>query len=162
MSNLADDYLGEGKYTQAEALSVETLNIRRRILGETHRDTLVSMHNLAAVYLKAGKHPQAEILLREALNTFQKTGSNSWIRYSCQSWLGSSLAEHQGYAEAELLLLSGYEGMLQRQASIPAAARIRLEQTQRALVRLYETLGKPEKAAEWREKIQVSASVSQK
>lgn len=44
----------------------------------------------------------------------------SWERYNCQSLLGASLAGEREYDEAEPLLASGYQGMSQRQASIPA------------------------------------------
>ena len=43
MNNLANVYLAEGKYPQAEALYRETMEIQRRVLGPEHPDTLDSM-----------------------------------------------------------------------------------------------------------------------
>ena len=56
------------------------------------------------------------------------------------------------YAKAEPLLLSGYEGLKAREARIPVPAKIRLTEAIDRLVQLYEAWGKPEQAAQWREK----------
>ena len=55
MNNLAIVYDEQGKYPQAEALYSQTLEIRRRVLGPEHPDTLGSMNNLAIVYYAAGQ-----------------------------------------------------------------------------------------------------------
>jgi non-specific serine/threonine protein kinase/serine/threonine-protein kinase len=54
MNNLANVYQYEGKYAQAEALFRQTLEIRRRVLGPEHPDTLGSMVNLAIIYGEPG------------------------------------------------------------------------------------------------------------
>ena len=54
------------------------------------------------------------------------------------------------YAEAEPLLLAGYEGMKAREAKVP---KPRLTQAGERIVKLYEAWGQPEKAAEWRAKL---------
>jgi hypothetical protein len=53
-------------------------------------------------------------------------------------------------AEAEPLLVSGYEGVKQREAQLPAAHKVRLTEAVERLVQFYEATGKPEKAAEYR------------
>ena len=83
---------------------------------------------------------------------------NTWGRYNCESMLGASLAGQKKYAEAEGLLLSGYAGMVQRKATIPAPSRFKLEQAGKWIVQLYQDWGKPDKAAEWRQKLNVTAS----
>jgi eukaryotic-like serine/threonine-protein kinase len=67
MNNLSLVYMREGKYSQAEALEIQTLEIRKRVLGPEHPYTLQSMTNLANVYLYEGKFPQAEALYTQAL-----------------------------------------------------------------------------------------------
>ena len=47
MNNLAIVLCDEGRYAEAEKLHRETLDIRRRVLGPEHPDTLMSMNNLA-------------------------------------------------------------------------------------------------------------------
>lgn len=112
------------------------------------------MNNLALAYLNQHKYKEAEALLHEASNGHQKAMTNSWVRYDCLSMLGASLAGQKGYAEAEPLLVSGYEGMLQREASIPAPSRFKLEQAGKWIVQLYQDWGKPEQVANWARKLQ--------
>ena len=111
------------------------------------------MNDLSLLYLNQGKYAQAAALLREANNSHQKNMTNTWDRNNCQSLLGASLAGQKKYVEAEGLLLSGYDGMVQRKATIPAASRFKLEQAGEWIVRLYQDWGKPEKAAEWTQKL---------
>ena len=67
--------------------------------------------------------------------------------------LGGSLLGQKKFAEAEPLLLSGYEGMKQREARIPSAGKIRFQETFQRLVQLYEATGRPDQAAEWKQKL---------
>jgi hypothetical protein len=54
-------------YSQAKPLLTEVLEVRRRVLGAEHPDTLLSLKNLAALYGYQGKYAQAEPLETEAL-----------------------------------------------------------------------------------------------
>ena len=56
--------------------------------------------------------------------------------------LGEALLEQKKYAEAEPLLLSGYEGMKQREDAIPPQDKPRLTRALERLVKLYEAWGK--------------------
>jgi hypothetical protein len=53
-------------------------------------------------------------------------------------------------------MLSGYQGLVERQAAIPATERDTVAQAGDRIVRLYEDWGMPEKAAEWRRRLQNS------
>ena len=80
--------------------------------------------------------------------------SETWERYSCQSVLGASLAAVGKYDEAEPLLISGYEGMFQRKDSMRAENQSDLEQARGWILGLYEQWNKPQKAVEWRKKLE--------
>jgi hypothetical protein len=67
--------------------------------------------------------------------------------------LGGSLLGQKKYAEAEPLLLSGYEGMMQREEKIPSLGRPRLREALQRLVRLYEATSRPDHAARWKQKL---------
>jgi len=56
------------------------------------------------------------------------------------------------YAAAELLLLQGYEP--------PQAKDLRLREALERLVQLYDAWGKPDKAAEWRKKLEEAAKAA--
>jgi len=55
----------------------------------------------------------------------------------------------KNYAEAERLLLAGYEGMKQREDKIPAAAEIRLKDSLERLIDLYTSMDKPDEVTKW-------------
>ena len=118
------------------------------------------MNDLAFLYFYERKYPEAETLLREALDGHQKAKTDTWDRYGCQSLLGASLSVQKKYAEAEAPLLSGYEGMLQRAATIPAYNRFKLEQAGTWIVQLYLQWGKPDQAATWTQKLRAAKTLA--
>jgi hypothetical protein len=63
------------------------------------------------------------------------------------------LSGQKNYAEAEPLLVSGYDGMKQRHERIPAEDKPLLKEAVESLIQLYETTARPDKAAEWRQKL---------
>ena len=67
--------------------------------------------------------------------------------------LGGALLGQKKYAEAEPLLLTGYEGMKQREGKIPTAGKVRPKEALQRLVQLYEDMGQSAKAAEWKQKL---------
>jgi hypothetical protein len=73
-----------------------------------------------------------------------------WQTFDAKSLLGGVLLAQRNYAEAEPLLVQGYEGMKQRQARFPAEISPRLTEALERLVRLYDDWGKNEAAARWR------------
>ena len=67
--------------------------------------------------------------------------------------LGGVLLGLKQYAQAEPLIVAGYEGMKAREDKIPANGKPRFAEGSERIVKLYEEWGKPEKAAEWRAKL---------
>jgi hypothetical protein len=96
------------------------------------------------------------LALREILVIRQKKQPDTWTTFYTQSQLGASLLGQKRYAEAEPLLLAGYEGMKQREAKIPAQVKVRLTEALERLVQLYDAWGKPEQAKEWRQKLEAA------
>ena len=60
------------------------------------------------------KYTEAEVPLREALSSYEKINPDSWNFYAAQNMLGASLAGQKKFAEAEPLLINGYQGIAQR------------------------------------------------
>ncbi|KAL2815961.1 violaceus kinesin [Aspergillus granulosus] len=57
----------QGRWKEAEELQVQTLEIRKQVLGPEHRRTLSSMANLATTYYDQGQWKEAEKLQELAL-----------------------------------------------------------------------------------------------
>ncbi len=163
MTDLAASYRRRGMYNQAEALLVKVVEGRRRKLGAGNPDTLASIGDLGWLYVTEGRYAEAEPLLREAANTFEKAANDDWQRYRIMCALGASLAGQKQYAQAEPLLVDGYQKMMERRATIPADSKSELEQAGVRIVKLYQDWDKPEKANEWQQKFkEAGLSISPK
>ena len=74
--------------------------------------------------------------------------------------LGNSLVGQGKYAEAEPLLISGYEAMIERQTTMSASDKSDLQDAGQRIVQLYQNWGKPAKIAEWKQRLQASTPAS--
>jgi tetratricopeptide (TPR) repeat protein len=99
------------------------------------------------------KPAEAEPLARECVALREKLIPDDWRTFNARSMLGGSLLGQKKYAEAEPLLISGYEGMKQREDKISAAGKARIQESLQRLVQLYEATGRSEKVAEWNKKL---------
>jgi hypothetical protein len=95
---------------------------------------------------------EAEPLLRECLAIREKTMPDDWTTFNTRRMLGSALLGQKKYVEAEPLLLKGYEGMKEREKSIPKSggAEKRTPEALGALIELYTATNKPEEVKKWR------------
>jgi len=155
LSYVAAMYQGEGKYAMAETYAAQALAGRRRALGSEHPETMQWAADLALAYLSQGKLLESERLSRDVLVFNRKTQPDDWQRFRAESLLGASLAGRKKYAEAEPLLLEGYQGMVERKARVGwmgAANLLYVDRAREWIVQLYQAWGKPEKAAEWSRK----------
>jgi tetratricopeptide (TPR) repeat protein len=152
MDNLALMYEAAGRLSDALPLFEQALERFKSKLGPVHPDTLLSMNNLARAYL-AAKPARAEPLLRELQAIRDRKTPDDWTRFETRSLLGGSLMGQKKYANAEPLLLSGFEGLKAREAKIPGRSKKRLAEAGARIIQLYDAWGKKEKADEWRKRL---------
>jgi Flp pilus assembly protein TadD len=62
MSNLAVNYIYQGRLKEAEVLQVQLLELNKKVLGAEHPNTLGNMSNLAMSYTNQGRLKEAEEL----------------------------------------------------------------------------------------------------
>ncbi|HXP63592.1 MAG TPA: serine/threonine-protein kinase [Dongiaceae bacterium] len=160
--NLARLIRSRRRSVEAETMSREALAMRRKLLGNDHPDVADSLAQLAGVLRDRGRLDDAEPLLRECLSIREKGLPDDWLTFSARSALGENLLARKKYAEAEPLLLSGYNGLNEREAKIPAASRRRLKEAGERLIRLYQETSRPDKAAEWKRKVDESSEPQRK
>ncbi|MCJ1349791.1 hypothetical protein MMC31_008032 [Peltigera leucophlebia] len=67
MHDLANFYYDQGKYQEAMQLYGQSLEARKRVLGDEHPDTLDSMSDLAVSYSRLGQHQKAVQLRKQTL-----------------------------------------------------------------------------------------------
>ena len=58
-SDLAANYRRLGRYSEAEAIQLDVLKVKREILGEAHADTVTALSNLALTYVNMKKLGEA-------------------------------------------------------------------------------------------------------
>jgi tetratricopeptide (TPR) repeat protein len=96
----------------------------------------------------------AEPLLRASVAILQKGEPEGTTIAFAQSLLGDDLARQKRFAEAEPLLIQGYEQLKARSNQLePLYARYRITEAGQRIVQLYEAWGRPEKADQWRKKV---------
>ena len=104
---------------------------------------------LGFLLLKQQKGAEAEPILRESLALREKAEPDEWTTFNTQSVLGGALQGQTKYAEAEPLLLKGYEGMKQREKMIPQQASFRVADALDRLIELYTAMNKPDEVKKW-------------
>jgi hypothetical protein len=132
----------------------EALALDRKRLQPGELATRTCLTALARLRLTQRKYTEAESLLREAMNGSGNQNTQIWDTFDRQSLLGASLLGQGKYAEAEPLLIAGYEGLRKLNPAISVDSN--LPQAGERLVQLYTAWGKPDQAGEWRRNLNLA------
>ncbi|OBQ28790.1 MAG: hypothetical protein AN483_13835 [Aphanizomenon flos-aquae MDT14a] len=110
LNNLANLYYNQGKYSEAEPLYLDALEMRKQLFTGDHPDVASSLNNLALLYHNQGKYSEAEPLYLDALEMTKRlfTGDHPDVASSLNNL--ALLYHNQGkYSEAEPLYLDALE-----------------------------------------------------
>jgi tetratricopeptide (TPR) repeat protein len=151
-----DALTADRQYARALQAGKELLAVQRRQFGSNNPGVAVTLTVLGRT-LVADKQPlDAEAALRESLAIRTRNEPDAWTTFNTQSMLGAALLGQKKYADAEPLLVRGYEGMRQRQAKISPRSKVRLTEALERLVQLYEVTGTKDQAAKWRHELEIA------
>jgi tetratricopeptide (TPR) repeat protein len=162
ISHLIDCYDSMKAPEKAEPLLRELAEFWKEKAGA---DSLPFAEQLAVLGLnlmQQQKAADAEPVLRDCLAIREKKTPDDWSTFNTKSTLGGALLAQKMYADAEPLLLAGYEGMKQREAKIPPQGKIRLTEALERLVQLYEAKDKKDEAAKWRKELDAIKAAQKK
>jgi tetratricopeptide (TPR) repeat protein len=148
-TRLLDAYVQAGKTADAVALVTEMLADARRTLPPNSPQLAAELAELGSALLTAKAFTDAEPALRECLSIRTTKQPDNWTTFNTQSLLGGALLGQKKYAAAEPLLLGGYEGMKEREKTIPPLTQVRLVEAADRLVALYSATNKPEELKNW-------------
>lgn len=110
MNVMGTVYFNLGLYSQAHPLLARAVEIRTRVLGVEHRDTLRSMNNLGTTLDEEGRYAEAERLHRQLLEIRRRVlGPDHVETLASMNNLANSLGEQGRYAEAEKLMRQAAE-----------------------------------------------------
>jgi serine/threonine protein kinase len=146
-----------GELDRAERLLQEALEVeRKRADSPGRRRGIADTHGWQAVNrLLQEKYADAEPLAREVVATYGEQCSDDHRYFYWMSVHGAALCGLGRYAEAEPLLLRGYEGQKEREAIMPATERRRMTEAGQRVAFFYRLTQQPEKAQAWLERLAV-------
>lgn len=102
---IGNAYRELGLLPEAERHHGRTVDLRRRVLGEEHPDTLSADNNLGQLHREQGKYAQAEQVLAKTMKIRQRVlGEEHTDTLITMANLGLVLHEQGKYAEAEPIL----------------------------------------------------------
>jgi tetratricopeptide (TPR) repeat protein len=142
MGNLGAAYCDAKQGVKAARLLKEFVARRQKHFSKDTPGFIEFVAKVATRLLKCDQFVTAEEMLREALTIGEKTQPNVWTTFNTQSLLGAALLGQKKYADAELLLVKGYEGLKQREKSIPPQASNRVPEAFDRLIHLYTAMNK--------------------
>ncbi len=146
--NLAAFYEAAGRHSEAVRAYEELASLERSARPGSAQLS-GTLAKLNACLLQDKRYKEAEQCARECLTIRQQEMPDSWLTNNAQSILGRSLAAQERYAEAESLLLSGYQGLKEREETIPDPFKARVTEALDAIIELYEDWDKPETHGKW-------------
>jgi len=110
LSYLALLYRSQGRYSEAESLFLQVVEIHRRSLPEDHPSLAISLNNLAGLYESQGRYSEAEPLYLQALEIGRRSLPEDHPNLAIRLNNLAALYYCQGrYSEAEPLLLQAVE-----------------------------------------------------
>lgn len=102
--------LYQGQWKEAEALELQVVEARKRVLGEEHPDTLVSMSNLATTYRSQGRWKEAEAIELQVVEVRKRVlGEEHPDTLASMGNLAATYQSQGRCKEAELLALQVVE-----------------------------------------------------
>ncbi len=146
MNNLAMWMMEQNDFVAAEQMLREALSMRRKLLGAEHADVAGTMTLLAGVLIETKRYDEALQLAGGAKGIYLKSlGGDHWRTASAASAEGAARAGLKQFSEAEPLLVDS-RGILHGGTG---ALNYYLKSSDRWLGRLYQSTGRPDKAAKY-------------
>jgi tetratricopeptide (TPR) repeat protein len=138
-----------GQLGQAESWRRKWLNVVKQRSGPASIAYSIDLAALGSNVLQQRKWAEAEPLLRDCLAIRQQKQPGAWTTFNTQSQLGEALFRQKKHADAEPRLVAGYEGMKQREKSIPPQSRERLAEALDRLIAFYTAANRADVAKKW-------------
>jgi serine/threonine protein kinase/Tfp pilus assembly protein PilF len=134
---------------QALAPAERAVLLSRKVFGENDDQYFRARNAIGSILLALKRPAEAEPHLRVVYDAFRVAGPGDQRTFAAAGRLGDCLIAMSKYGDAEPILIENYEVL---QAGKQTPRRV-VQAAGNRLVRLYDAWGKPDKAAEWREKV---------
>ncbi len=151
--NLAAMLLSARRYPEALEPARTAYETNLRQFGPTDPSTLADAEVYANALGFAGRYEESVPILRQAVKVLVTTEPDHWRTFMDQGQLGKALARAGHPAEAEALLIAGYDGVRAHQSQLPPSRRHLPSSYAAELVQVCTALGRPAAAAEWQARV---------
>ncbi|HQR08354.1 MAG TPA: serine/threonine-protein kinase [Gemmatales bacterium] len=154
VTNLSVCHERLNQFDQAEVWRRKWLAELKVRSGADSLPYISELDSLGLNLLQQNKWTNADAVLRECLTIHEKIEPDDWKTFNTQSMLGAALSGQKKYADAERLLLKGYEGMKAREKTTGTdtsrlALQTRLPEALDRLIQLYTVTNKPDEVKKW-------------
>jgi tetratricopeptide (TPR) repeat protein len=151
MKDLGAAYSAAGAGEKASDTLTAFVNGMRNELSHHPPQFALLLAQVSLELLRCDQFATAEALLGECLAIRKNAELDAWSTFNTRSMLGGALLGQKKYAAAEPLLVSGFEGMRQREKAIPPLGRNRLPEALDRLIDLYTAKNEPAEVAKYKE-----------
>ena len=151
--SLGDAHRQAGRVDEAIELFQQTVAMRKAVLPPGHPETIAALGLLGSALLESKRLADAGSVLRECLALRNEKDRDGWRRFQTMSQLGAALSGQKKYTEAERPLIDGFDGLRAREEQIPAREKGELAAACARIPPMYEALGRPALADEWRQRL---------
>jgi serine/threonine protein kinase/tetratricopeptide (TPR) repeat protein len=147
------ELIAKDKPDEAVALAERAVTLAQKTFGEAADETVAYRERCAILLMGLGRTAGAEPHFRAAYTARRGTEDNSpgaaAALVGAAANLGRCLAKQKRFADAEPFVLEAFT----RASKLPTAPPAVVRNSGELVLQLYDAWGKPEKAAEWREKL---------
>ncbi|SPE60222.1 putative Histone acetyltransferase [Verrucomicrobia bacterium] len=150
-------FAAQGRLAEAESLLRQRLAGLGAALPASDTALAAAQADLTKNLLDQEKFLEAETPAHQCLATCEQNLPGDWPVFNAKTLLGRSLLGQKRYAEAEPLLVSGYQGLKELEWALPSEAKPRLAEAFQALAKLYQETGQATKAAALKNQRQAEA-----
>ncbi|AWM36408.1 Serine/threonine-protein kinase PknB [Gemmata obscuriglobus] len=148
IGNLGAGYAAAGRHAEAVATLEQFVAAQRKQLPPARLAALLTL--VGPELGRCGRPDLHEAYLREAVATYETSEPGGWRAAGARAQLGGLLLAQKKYADAEPLLVKGYEGLKAKENEIPRASAARLPETLDRLIELFTATKKPDDVEKWR------------
>jgi len=153
-SNLAQAYLRAGQPADMERAAQAWVEAARQRQPNDAQDLAKALAILGEALVIQEHFDEAEPPLREALQLFEMAAPDHWMTARTESLLGAGLGGQARFEAAEHRLRAAESALRERADTIPGLHRARvLRESVERLATFYESWGKPDEAARWRQRL---------
>jgi hypothetical protein len=155
--HLVKGYLQSGKREAAAQIQKEILADARKLPKESPK-LIGQLCSVGLSLIQTRNFVDAETLLRECLAICENGQLDVWQTFNVRSLLGGALFGQKKYADAEPLLLLGYQGLKQREQAIPPRSRKAIPEALERLIELSTAMNRPDEVKKWQAEKESSKS----